>query len=86
METTSKDNPVMCMKWYVNDDESPSRRNCPRCCVRLAYVISDNLLLLVHDTSRRTPFFWIDDTYVMGLLARKVSDVHYKLHETCRDA
>ena len=79
-------NPVMCMKWYVNDDASPGRPNCPRCCVSPAYVISGNLLSLVHDTSRRTPFFWIDEAYVMGLLARKVSDVHYKLHETCRDA
>jgi hypothetical protein len=69
--------PDMCMKWCVKEDEFPGRQAYPRYCAGLAFVISGDLIPLLYTTSRTTPFFWIDDVYVTGLLPGKLHDVQY---------
>lgn len=63
-----------CMKWCVKRNELPGMSFFPQYCAGIAYVISRQLVKQLYEASRSTPFFWIDDVYVTGLLTKKVPD------------
>ena len=69
--------PTSCRKWCVKNDEFPGRSSYPRYCAGLAFVLTGDLIPMLHNYSRITPFFWIDDVYVTGLLPIKVAGIRY---------
>jgi len=69
--------PLTCAKWCVQSEEFPGRDFYPRYCAGLAYILSIDLVPLLYNASWSTPFFWIDDVYVTGLLPQNVEGVRY---------
>lgn len=69
--------PSKCAKWCVKYNEFPGRRYFPKYCAGLTFVLSVDLVQLLYKASKTTPFFWIDDVYVTGILPMKVKDVEY---------
>jgi len=64
--------PKTCMKWCVKRNELRGRTRFPQYCAGIGYIVSSPLLPLLYNASKSTPFFWIDDVYVTGLLAKKL--------------
>jgi len=64
--------PKTCMKWCVKRSELRGRTRFPQYCAGIGYIVSSPLLPLLYSASKSTPFFWIDDVYVTGLLAKKL--------------
>jgi len=60
------------MKWCVKRSELRGRTRFPQYCAGIGYTLSSALLGLLYNASTTTPFFWIDDVYVTGLLAKKL--------------
>ena len=69
--------PNKCAKWCVRFDEFPGQRHFPKYCAGLAFVLAQQMIPLMYNASLSTPFFWIDDVYMTGLLPAKVKDVDY---------
>lgn len=63
-----------CMKWCVKRRELPGLRYFPKYCAGIAFVLSRQIVKQLYEASRTTPFFWIDDVYVTGLLTKKIPD------------
>jgi len=66
--------PKTCMKWCVKLNELRGRTRFPQYCAGIGYIVSSPLLPLLYNASKSTPFFWIDDVYITGLLPRKLPD------------
>jgi Galactosyltransferase len=64
--------PKTCMKWCVGRRELRGRTHFPQYCAGIGYVVSRGLVPMLYNASLSTPFFWIDDVYVTGLLAKKL--------------
>jgi len=62
-------------KWYVSEAEYPND-TFPTFCSGSALVMTPDVALELFDASFRVPFFWIDDVYMTGLLAREVGVSH----------
>jgi len=60
------------MKWCVKRSELRGRTRFPQYCAGIGYIVSSLLLAQLYNASRSTPFFWIDDVYVTGLLVKKL--------------
>jgi len=60
------------MKWCVKESELRGRTRFPQYCAGIGYIVSSPLVPLLYNASKSTPFFWIDDVYVTGLLAKKL--------------
>jgi len=69
--------PKVCMQWCVAADELPGRTHFPQYCAGLAFALSRELVTALHATSLSTPYFWIDDVYITGLLTKKLRGIHY---------
>jgi len=61
-----------CMKWCVKRTELRGQSRFPQYCAGIGYVVSSPVIRLLYNASKSTPFFWIDDVYVTGLLAKKL--------------
>ncbi|XP_055687215.1 beta-1,3-galactosyltransferase 5-like [Lutzomyia longipalpis] len=58
-------------KWYVSPEEYPNATYpvyCPGCAVLLTSDVAQKL----HKAAETTPFFWVDDVYVLGTLREKI--------------
>ena len=73
--------PKECMQWCVAADELPGRTHFPQYCAGLAFALSRELVSALYSVSLSTPYFWIDDVYITGLLMQEVSrllpGIHY---------
>lgn len=72
--------PKTCLKWCIEKDEFPGRNSYPAYCAGLFYLTTYNVINAMYKASLRTPFFWIDDVYITGLLmgkARKLLQTKY---------
>ncbi|XP_055701839.1 beta-1,3-galactosyltransferase 5-like [Phlebotomus papatasi] len=59
-------------KWYVSPEEYPNETYpvyCPGCGVLLTIDVAQKL----HKAAETTPFFWVDDVYVLGILREKIN-------------
>lgn len=66
------------LKWKVKDDEFQGLRYYPTTyCNGYVVFISSDLIRAMYQASFSTPFFWIDDVYLYGLLPAKVQNVTY---------
>ena len=65
-------------KWYlskeVKDDYFPTY------CSGSAFIMTPDIIEDMYNASQYTPFFWVDDFYVTGLLAQKVGVIHQKFN------
>lgn len=61
-----------CMKWCVTFRQYRDSKY-PRYCSGLSYILSRALIPRLVDAVVETPFFWIDDVYVTGLLMQNVT-------------
>lgn len=65
-------------KWKVKDDEFQGLRYYPTTyCNGYVVFISTDLVRAMYQASFSTPFFWVDDVYLYGLLPSKVPNVSY---------
>lgn len=55
-------------KWYTSEEEFPTDFFL-RYCSGSAFIMSTDVVKKFYKTSLKTPFFWIDDYYVTGMLA-----------------
>jgi len=65
--------PKVCMKWCVKEDEFPGDKVYPPYCSGLAFILGSSVVKEMHKAVKRTPFFWVDDVYITGLLPQKVN-------------
>ncbi|ESO91167.1 hypothetical protein LOTGIDRAFT_95793, partial [Lottia gigantea] len=54
-------------KWYLSKAEFPLDRF-PMYCSGSAFLMSNDVALKMYDATLRTPFFWIDDYYITGMV------------------
>ena len=62
-------------KWYVPISEYPDK-DYPPYCEGFAYIMSPDLALPLYNASLYTNYFWVDDVYVTGILAKQLGIVH----------
>ena len=62
-------------KWYLSPTEYPADVF-PTYCSGSAFVLTPDVASAMFNVSFRVPFFWVDDFYVTGLLAREVGVSH----------
>ena len=55
-------------KWYTSEEEFP-KDYFLKYCSGSAFIMSTDVAKKFYETSLKTPFFWIDDYYVTGMLA-----------------
>lgn len=66
-----------CMKWCVRYSEFPGRQLFPKYCAGVTYTLSREIVDDMYSYASKTPFFWIDDVYITGLLLGKTKNVEY---------
>ena len=66
-----------CKKWCVKYSEFPGRQFFPKYCAGVTYTLSRDIVDDMYSFASKTPFFWIDDVYVTGLLLGKTKNVEY---------
>ena len=64
-------------RWYVKSSEFPGQKNYPQYCSGITYVLSNDIVPEMLQKSYSTPFFWIDDVYITGLLTAKIQRLNY---------
>ncbi|KAL3856708.1 hypothetical protein ACJMK2_011431 [Sinanodonta woodiana] len=64
-------------KWYVPPDFFSGHRFYPQYCSGFAVIISTDIIPYIYKAAYLTPFFWVDDVYLYGMLPSKVKDVSY---------
>ena len=69
--------PAKCMKWCVKYNEFPGRTHFPKYCAGLTYIMSQEVVPEMYDAALKTPFFWIDDVYISGVVAPKVKGLEF---------
>ncbi|KAK6993726.1 beta-1 3-galactosyltransferase 1 [Biomphalaria glabrata] len=62
-------------KWFISKEEF-SGDYFPAYCSGSAFLISSDLAPLLYKAALNTPFFWVDDFYVTGLLVKKIKIQH----------
>ncbi|VDI61405.1 beta-1,3-galactosyltransferase 1 [Mytilus galloprovincialis] len=70
-------------KWYVHRDDFRGFKYYPfTSCSGLAVLISIDLVPLLYKAALISPFFWVDDFYLFGILPAKIPGViHYGINE-----
>ena len=69
--------PAKCMKWCVKYTEFPGRSYFPQYCAGLAVLMTRDIVVEMYRTAVKTPFFWIDDVFLTGIVSAKLKAVHY---------
>lgn len=69
--------PSKCMKWCVKYTEFPGRQYFPQYCAGLAVLMTREIVAELYTAAVQTPFFWIDDVFLTGIVAAKLKRVHY---------
>ncbi|KAL3880014.1 hypothetical protein ACJMK2_032286 [Sinanodonta woodiana] len=67
-------------KWYTSKEDYP-KDYFLQYCSGSAYVMTPDVVMDFYDIIPQTPFFWIDDYYVTGLLAKHVNISHRTLND-----
>lgn len=66
-------------KWYIPKSEFADDYF-PTYCSGSAYMFSGDVIPTMYNASFNTPFFWVDDFYITGLLASKVKATYKKFN------
>ncbi|KAL3878786.1 hypothetical protein ACJMK2_031114 [Sinanodonta woodiana] len=66
-------------KWKVNDWEFRNMTHFPvSYCNGFFVILTSDIIKEMYQSARKTPFFWIDDVYLFGLLPAKVGSVTFQ--------
>jgi hypothetical protein len=66
-------------KWFVKADEYRAYTNYPAAyCSGFAVLLSPDLIPKLYQAAKSTPFFWVDDFFLFGLLATRRKSVTYQ--------
>ena len=68
--------PKTCLKWCVSYKEFKAS-GYPKYCSGSAFILSSDMAPDMFNISLSTPFFWVDDVYVTGLLLNKLQNVTF---------
>ena len=69
-------------KWYVSyDDISKDEKDFPVYCTGWIYILNPGTARKLAEVAQTTKFFWIDDTWVTGYLAKELGIGHVDLRE-----
>ena len=60
-------------KWWLDNDLLPGRTIFPPYCAGLGWIFSTNIVKDLLDISKSTPFLWVDDVYISGVVMNQVS-------------
>jgi beta-1,3-galactosyltransferase 1 len=66
-------------KWYIPKSEFADEFF-PTYCSGSAYMFSGDVIPKMYNASFDTPFFWVDDFYITGLLASKVNATYVRFN------
>jgi beta-1,3-galactosyltransferase 1 len=64
-------------KWFVAKELFVGEKTYPEYCEGFMVAFSNDLLPSLFKSAMLTPFFWIDDVYLYGLVPRNIPGVHY---------
>jgi len=65
-------------KWYVEHTEFPGLGNFPfSFCSGYFVLYTGDLILSLYNAAKVTPFFWIDDVYLFGMLPKVMGQFHF---------
>ena len=64
-------------KWYVKENEFKGQKYYPRYCSGFFVMITNDAIPAIYRSAYLTPFFWVDDVYLYGLLPTKVQGITY---------
>ncbi|XP_055700691.1 beta-1,3-galactosyltransferase 5-like [Phlebotomus papatasi] len=59
-------------KWYVSPDIYPNETY-PVYCPGYGVLLTTDVAQKLHKAAETTPFFWVDDVYVLGILREKIN-------------
>lgn len=68
-------------KWKIDDNEFKNMTHFPvTYCNGFFTMVSSDIIKEMYEAAKVTPFFWVDDVYLFGLLPDKIGNVnHYPL-------
>lgn len=66
-------------KWRVSPREYPAKMY-PDYCAGWAILYSPDSVFLLYREAQKEPYFWIDDVFITGILAKKVNLTHMSIH------
>ena len=69
--------PKTCKKWCVDPSEFPGKETFPQYCSGITITFSRGVFLEMYGVAAKTPFFWVDDVFLTGLVAAKLKGVYY---------
>ncbi|KAL3856609.1 hypothetical protein ACJMK2_011344 [Sinanodonta woodiana] len=64
-------------KWYVDSDLFRGYKFYPRYCSGFGVIMSTDIIPFIYRAAYLTPFFWVDDVYLYGMLPSKIKDIAY---------
>ncbi|KAK3609345.1 hypothetical protein CHS0354_024888 [Potamilus streckersoni] len=64
-------------KWFVDSDLFRGHKFYPRYCSGFGVIISTDIIPFLYRAAYLTPFFWVDDVYLYGMLPSKIKNVAY---------
>ena len=69
--------PKPCYKWCVKYRDLIGQHHYPGYCAGLSFLLSADIIPAMYEASRSTPFFWVDDVYITGMLPAKAGAVKF---------
>ncbi len=67
-------------KWYLTEDEIKGNYF-GRYCSGSAFVLTSDLAMEMYNISKYVKFFWVDDYYISGLLARASNATYHRFNQ-----
>lgn len=64
-------------KWYVNENHFRGEKFYPRYCSGFMVLFTNDAIPAIYRSALLTPFFWVDDVYLYGLVPSHVPGIHY---------
>lgn len=65
-------------KWYVSENHFRGEKFYPRYCSGFMVLFTNDAIPAIYRSASLTPFFWVDDVYLYGLVPSHVPGIHYK--------
>ena len=64
-------------KWYVKESEFRGQTYYPQYCSGFFVMITNDVIPAIYRSAHLTPFFWVDDVYMYGLLPTQIQGITY---------
>ena len=64
-------------KWYVNEKFFKGQKYYPRYCSGFMVLFTNDVIPAIYRSASMTPFFWVDDVYLYGLVPSGVPGIKY---------